>query len=431
MAVADDTFTIKIGIKNPVYAIISKCDEALITARLRSVFNNYIYMGSVSLQSVVMGPRPVDVPGDWVIDHKNRNKLDNSRANLRWVSKSFNCWNQVPRIHKPSTSRFKGVSRTVKVAPVWKATGPDRTYIGLFHTEREAAIASAASYVRAYGEWAENSDLLVTVDQSSPEALLSPAEMREIIISIASTSAGDLLRHRSRGHTVATNNAMERGVQKATNTTFKVTFRSKYIASFGDYESAVACRRAHVASVLERERQAYLLVEPTTDQDGDAVIMLSGRHGEGHVSKVDLRFWHRLTYKTKWDMDQYGYARCANDAMRTMLHTAVMLMIDSKYIPSRNASIDHINPALKLDNRASNLRVATNLEQQRNKVRRPGSTSSHPGVSVTLDGWAGYFSYTTSTGRKQFRVKGKNEEEVTALLNAKRIEIHGDKAILG
>jgi hypothetical protein len=27
MAVADDTFTIKIGIKNPVYAIISKCDE--------------------------------------------------------------------------------------------------------------------------------------------------------------------------------------------------------------------------------------------------------------------------------------------------------------------------------------------------------------------------------------------------------------------
>jgi hypothetical protein len=29
--------------------------------------------------------------------------------------------------------------------------------------------------------------------------------------------------------------------------------------------------------------------------------MLSGRHGEGHVSKVDLRFWHRLTYKTKWD----------------------------------------------------------------------------------------------------------------------------------
>jgi hypothetical protein len=31
MAVADDTFTIKIGIKNPVYAIISKCDEELIS----------------------------------------------------------------------------------------------------------------------------------------------------------------------------------------------------------------------------------------------------------------------------------------------------------------------------------------------------------------------------------------------------------------
>jgi hypothetical protein len=30
-----------------------------------------------------MGPRPNDVPADWVIDHKNRNKLDNTRENLR------------------------------------------------------------------------------------------------------------------------------------------------------------------------------------------------------------------------------------------------------------------------------------------------------------------------------------------------------------
>jgi hypothetical protein len=67
MAVADDTFTIKIGIKNPVYAIISKCDEELITARLRSVFNSTSIWALCLCRSVVMGPRPDDVR-DWVID---------------------------------------------------------------------------------------------------------------------------------------------------------------------------------------------------------------------------------------------------------------------------------------------------------------------------------------------------------------------------
>jgi hypothetical protein len=58
----------------------------------------------------------------------------------------------------------------------------ESTLIGYFHTEREAAIASATAYVAPYGEWAETSDLLVSEDQSLPDALLSPEEMREIVI---------------------------------------------------------------------------------------------------------------------------------------------------------------------------------------------------------------------------------------------------------
>jgi hypothetical protein len=75
--------------------------------------------------------------------------------------------------------------------------------------------------------------------------------------------------------------------------------------------------------------------------------------------------------------------------------------------------------------------VATNLEQQRNKTRRKGTTSSHLGVSRTRNTWEGTFSYTTSEGLQRYRVRASTEDKVTALLNAKRIEIHGEKAVLG
>lgn len=38
---------------------------------------------------------PAHVPEDWVIDHADRNRLNNTRGNLRWVSRSFNAWNCV------------------------------------------------------------------------------------------------------------------------------------------------------------------------------------------------------------------------------------------------------------------------------------------------------------------------------------------------
>jgi hypothetical protein len=82
------------------------------------------------------------------------------------------------------------VSRKGQDGPQWRARGVN-SHVGYFHTEREAAIASA--YVRAYGEWAETSDLLVSEDQSLPDALLSPEEMREIVMSISAAAAALLL----------------------------------------------------------------------------------------------------------------------------------------------------------------------------------------------------------------------------------------------
>jgi hypothetical protein len=76
--------------------------------------------------------------------------------------------------------------------------------------------------------------------------------------------------------------------------------------------------------------------------------------------------------------------------------------------------------------------VATHAEQQRNKAPRAGGTSTYKGVYACKNGWRGKFSYTTSDGkiRRYHATRRQTEKEIVLMLNAKRLEIHGDKAVL-
>jgi hypothetical protein len=333
------------------------------------------------------------------------------------VSPGFNRWNSVRVNSGEYVSRFKGVSKNTQKGLPWRARGFQGVYVGIFGTEREAAIASATSYIRAYGVWAETSDLLFTEDQSSPGALLSLEELSEIKRSIATV---DITPKPSP-------KCAEEGVFLRHGKYYEVKFRGKWLKQFKDYDDAVAFRRQFVAAVQDGEWQAHMSITPTRDADGDVAIALSdGKHGVGITSKVDAQYWHQLTYKTRWFLDAPRYARSS----KVLLHKAVMLLVDPDYVSGRNASIDHINPAAKLDNRAANLRVVTHQEQMRNKVKRPGGTSPHIGVCRRGHQWLGQFGYTTSDGHQTYRVTGNTEGEVVIALNAKRLEMHGTKAVL-
>jgi hypothetical protein len=79
-----------------------------------------------------------------VVDHVNRDRLDNRRSNLRLLSAAENAQNQGPA--RGSTSRFRGVhwcaSRRKWVARV-KIDGRHRN-LGRFDDELEAARVAAA-----------------------------------------------------------------------------------------------------------------------------------------------------------------------------------------------------------------------------------------------------------------------------------------------
>lgn len=94
------------------------------------------------------------VPEGMEIDHRNRNKSDNSISNLRLVTKSQNAWNA--SLRSDSTSGWKGVTFNKK-GQMWYAqiqAHGKRRHIGQFTDPLDAASAYNLAAYQLHGEFA-------------------------------------------------------------------------------------------------------------------------------------------------------------------------------------------------------------------------------------------------------------------------------------
>ena len=104
----------------------------------------------IRMHRLLIGPKPAGA----VVDHINRNGLDNRKENLRVATLTQNQANTGPR--KKSTSKFKGVSLK-KARRAWCAQiqkDLKKIHIGYYDTEEEAAEAYNRAAVKLFGEYA-------------------------------------------------------------------------------------------------------------------------------------------------------------------------------------------------------------------------------------------------------------------------------------
>ena len=120
------------------------------------------------------------VPGSPVADHRDRDRLNNRRANLRPCSVVENSRNS--RLAENNSSGFKGVSRT-RDGLRWRAriTADRREiHLGCFTTQADAAVAYDEAALRLHGHFAspnspgEKPELRIVV-RPAPPSLRSTA----------------------------------------------------------------------------------------------------------------------------------------------------------------------------------------------------------------------------------------------------------------
>jgi hypothetical protein len=111
------------------------------------------FMHNLVWERMMGGPVPIG----YLVDHINRDKLDNRRINLRLATRSQNEANKAKRVSK-SSSRYKGVTFTKStLKKPWRATitnNKKHTGLGYFATEEEAAQAYNDAALEMFSDFA-------------------------------------------------------------------------------------------------------------------------------------------------------------------------------------------------------------------------------------------------------------------------------------
>lgn len=162
----------------PIFALVDDCDYKELSQynwhKTKSGYaSRYVGGGRNNRVCIYMHRQIMDPPKDMVVDHKNRNTLDNTRGNLRITNQSRNMQNARPR--NKATSRYKGVHWN-SYHGLWSANiqaNNRKVYLGRYVTQKDAALAYNDAAKKYFGEFALLNEI---IDDPSDQPV---AELRQ------------------------------------------------------------------------------------------------------------------------------------------------------------------------------------------------------------------------------------------------------------
>lgn len=166
--------TVAIELTRGFVALVDESDVGLVTPyswRVHICGRLRYAKTTIAGKSVLMHRLLLGAPAGMPVDHKDGDGLNNRRTNIRlatWSGNAANC----RKVSRPTTSQYKGVYWH-KAAGKW-ATRIEcrgtRTFLGLWESERAAAIAYNRTARRLFGEFAR---LNIFENADAPNALLA------------------------------------------------------------------------------------------------------------------------------------------------------------------------------------------------------------------------------------------------------------------
>lgn len=139
-------------------AVIDAADVWVVRGYRWALGGNGYVIGSRGRSRVLLHRFLLDVPSGVLVDHRDRDPLNNRRENIRLSDATGNMANSVSR---GKTSRFKGVyfkRNSGKWAASVQCHG-EVMWLGYFETEEDAARAYNEKAVEVFGEFARPNDV--------------------------------------------------------------------------------------------------------------------------------------------------------------------------------------------------------------------------------------------------------------------------------
>ena len=332
-----------------------------------------------------------------VVDHRNGNGLDNTRDNLRFVSKKVNSNNR-ETLTENKTSSYIGVTKVKDSQKYTVRCGNNN--LGRFEDPKKGAEMYDICSFLVYGKEARNNGLVTYEDaiKHKLEDILAKKKERELPPNI-----------------------YKKHDKYVVEIVYDKLYKSKAVPTVEEAIKEFEKLQLQIDEVKKREEEEHRKRPILRNENGHAIVPLSNK--EGMHTIVDDELWHNLILKKLW-MSVDGYIIGTLDKKEMLLHRYVYEMY-YKELPN---IIDHSNK-IRHDNRIANIRENCASGNAHNKSKTKDATSKYYGVYLDrrCNKW---LSFINKDGKQHYVGLFKDEKEAALAYNKKASELYGDKANL-